>query len=250
MPARVLVVDDDALTREVFALLLQDAGYAVETADSGDAALFYLQTAYPRPEVVLADLQMPGTAGRELALRLRSLCGSATTLLAMSASEPDDASDQAFDGLLLKPFTMKAFAAAVAGTKSGIAQGSGSAGALILDEAVYRKLAGAMRPPQLDKLYTLCLNDAETRLSTMQQAAADGDDAAYKTEAHAVKGGCGMVGALELQTLATSMEKRGLSDDHVASLKEFNVACERLRGMLIAREIIHNRARGVSGEDA
>jgi hypothetical protein len=44
-----------------------------------------------------------------------------------------------------------------------------------------------------------------------------------------------MVGALELQTLATSMEKHGLSDDHVASLKEFTVACERLRGMLIAR---------------
>ena len=107
MPARVLVVDDDALSREVFALLLQDAGYAVETADSGDAALLYLQTAHP-PDVVLADLQMPGTAGSELALRLRSLCGPATTLLAMSASEPDNASDQEFDGLLLKPFTMEA----------------------------------------------------------------------------------------------------------------------------------------------
>jgi hypothetical protein len=46
------------------------------------------------------------------------------------------------------------------------------------------------------------------------------------------------------------MEERGLSDDHVASLKEFIVACERLRGMLVAREIIHDRASGVSGEDA
>ena len=249
MPARVLVVDDDALSLEVFTLLLQDAGYAVETADSGDAALLHLRTAQPRPEVVLADLQMPGTAGRELALRLRSLCGPATTLLAMSASEPDDASDQAFDGLLLKPFTMEMFAEAVAGTKPGVVQRSASA-APVLDEAVYSKLAASMRPPQLEKLYTLCLNDTETRLATMRQAVADGNDAAYKTEAHAIKGGCGMVGALELQTLATSMEKRGLSDDHIASLKEFNVACERLRGMLIAREIIHKRARGVSGEDA
>jgi CheY-like chemotaxis protein len=250
MPARVLVVDDDALSREVFALLLQNAGYTVETADSGDAALLHLQTAQTRPEVVLADLQMPGTAGRELALRLRSLCGPATTLLAMSASEPDDASDKEFDGLLLKPFTMETFAAAVAGKKQGVAQRSGSTGEPALDEAVCRKLAASMRPSQLEKLYTLCLNDAETRLAIMQQAATDGDDAAYKREAHAVKGGCGMVGALELQTLATSMERRGLSDDHVASLKEFNVACERLRGMLIAREIIDNRARGVSGEDA
>jgi CheY-like chemotaxis protein/HPt (histidine-containing phosphotransfer) domain-containing protein len=234
MPAQVLVVDDDALSREVFAMLLHDAGYVVETADSGDAALLHLQTA-PPPKVVLADLQMPGTAGRELALRLRSLCGPATTLLAMSASEPDDASDQEFDGLLLKPFTMEAFAAAVAGRKQGVIRESPRTGPAVLDEAVYRKFASSMPPPQLEKLYTLCLNDAETRLTTMQQAAADGNDAAYKAEAHAVKGGCGMVGALELQTLATSMEKHGLSDDHVASLKEFTVACERLRGMLIAR---------------
>ena len=57
-----------------------------------------------------------------------------------------------------------------------------------------------------------------------------------------------MVGALELQTLATSMEKRGLSDDHVASLKEFLLACERLRRMLVAREINHNQVPPESQE--
>jgi HPt (histidine-containing phosphotransfer) domain-containing protein len=168
----------------------------------------------------------------------------------MSASDPDDTSNLEFDELLLKPFTMEAFAAAVAGRKQARTQESVHAAPAVLDDAVYRKLASSMRPPQLEKLYILCLNDAETRLETMQQAAAGSDDVTYKREAHAVKGGCGMVGALELQTLATSMEKRGLSDDHVASLKEFTVACERLRGMLIAREIIHDRARGASGEDA
>ncbi|HEX3967246.1 MAG TPA: response regulator [Edaphobacter sp.] len=251
MPVRVLVVDDDDLTREVLALLLQDAGYAVETADSGDAALLHLHAARHLPDVVLTDLQMPGTTGRELAQRLRDLCGPAATLLAMSASQPDDTSGRQFDGLLLKPFTMEAFAAAVSGREqSAAAQRSTCADEAVLDEAVYRKLRESMRPPQLDKLYTLCLNDAETRLSAMRQAAANGDDATYKREAHTVKGGCGMVGALEMQTLATSMEKRGLSDDHVASLQQFAVACERLRGMLIAREIIHNRASGVSGEHA
>src|SRR5258708_32698188 len=98
-----------------------------------------------------------------------------------------------------------------------------------------------MRPSQLEQLYALSLTDAEARLAAMQRAASSGDDAAYKREAHAIKGGCGMVGALELQTLATSMEERGLSDDHVASLKEFLVAWEPLRGILIAREIIHDR---------
>jgi CheY-like chemotaxis protein len=250
MPVQILVVDDDEISREVLALLLHSAGYAVETADSGDAALLHLQTVPLPPQVVLTDLQMPGTTGRELALRLRGLCGSATTLLAMSASEPEDGSDREFDGLLLKPFTMEMFSAATTGKTGRAAREPNGAAAAVLDEVVYSKLARSMRPPQLVKLYALCLADAESRLATMRQAASGGDDASYKREAHAIKGGCGMVGALEMQTLATSMEERGLSDDHVASLKEFIVACERLRGMLIAREIIHDRASKVSGEDA
>ena len=247
MPVRVLVVDDDALSREVLALLLNDAGYAAEAVDSGDTALRHLQTTRLFPQIVLVDLQMPGTTGDELARRLRDLCGPAAVLLAMSATKPDDGSDREFNGFLQKPFTMETFAAAIAG---GAANGPNLANAADLDEAVYAKLARSMRPSQLEQLYALCLRDAEKRLAKMRLAASNSDDAGYRREAHAIKGGCGMVGALELQTLATSMEERGLSDDHVASLNEFIVAYERLRGMLVAREIIHDRASGVSGEDA
>jgi CheY-like chemotaxis protein/HPt (histidine-containing phosphotransfer) domain-containing protein len=249
MPVRVLVVDDDALSREVLALLLHGAGYAVESADSGDAALLHLQSTPTRPQVVLADLQMPGTSGQDLAQQLRSLCGPAT-LLAMSASEPDEKSEWEFDGFLLKPFTMETFAAAIAGKMAEAAKEPNNTNVVALDETVHQKLAGSMRRPQLQQLYALCVTDAETRLAAMQQAASNGDDATYRREAHAIKGGCGMVGAIELQTLATSMEERGLSDDHIASLKQFIVAHERLRRILVAREIIHDRVSGVSGEDA
>ncbi len=102
--------------------------------------------------------------------------------------------------------------------------------------------------PGWRQLYSLTLTDTENRLREMRLAASNGDDVTYKREAHAIKGGCGMVGAIELQTLATSMETKGLSDDHVVSLKEFLAAYERLRGMLIAREIVQDRATGVSGE--
>jgi CheY-like chemotaxis protein/HPt (histidine-containing phosphotransfer) domain-containing protein len=248
MPVRVLVVDDDALSREVLSLLLHGAGYAVESADSGDAALLHLQSHTP-PQVVLADLQMPGTSGNKLARQLRSLCGPTTTLLAMSASEPGDKSDREFDGFLLKPFTMEMFTAAILRRKVETAKGSNSSTVVALDETVHQKLAASMRRPQLQQLYALCLSDAAARVAVMQWAASSGGDAAYRREAHAIKGGCGMVGALELQTLATSMEERGLSDDHVASLKEFIVAHERLRRILVAREIIHDRVSGVSGED-
>jgi len=250
MPVRILVVDDDELSREVFSLVLLDAGYAVETAESGDAALLSLQTARSLPEIVLTDLQMPGTTGNELAQRLRGLCGSTTTLLAMSATAPDDGLASEFNGFLLKPFTMERFSAALAGNAVDGSDTSHLADAVVLDEAIYRKLAGSMQPSKLEQLYDLCLTDAESRVASMRLAASNGDDATYKREAHSIKGGCGMVGALQLQTLATYMEERGLSDDHVASLKEFVVASERLRRMLVAHEIIHSRAGGVSGEDA
>ncbi len=118
MPVRVLVIDDDALSREVFALLLHDAGYQVETAESGDEALLHLQKVNPMPQVILTDLQMPGTSGNPLARRLRALCGPGTTLLAMSATAPEDGSAREFDGFLLKPFTMDAFAVAINGATS------------------------------------------------------------------------------------------------------------------------------------
>jgi CheY-like chemotaxis protein len=250
MPVQILVVDDDEVSREVLALVLRGAGYAVETADSGDAALLHLEETELLPQVVLTDLQMPGTSGNQLARSLRGLCGPATALVAMSGSVPDDGSDRDFDGFLLKPFTMETFTAAITGKTAATRKGSNDVTATVLDEVVYSKLAESMRLHQLKQLYALCFADAERRLATMQQAASGNDDAIYRREAHAIKGGCGMVGALELQRLATSMEEHGLSGDHVASLKEFVAARERLRGMLIAREIIHDRASGVSGEDA
>ena len=145
MPVRVLVVDDDALSREVLVLLLNSAGYAAEAVDSGDSALRHLQTTRLLPDVVLADLQMPGTTGDELARQLRDLCGPATTLLAMSATEPDDGSDREFDGFLQKPFTMETFAAAIAGG-SGRARANLDRTRLIWTKPCMRKLAGSMRP--------------------------------------------------------------------------------------------------------
>jgi CheY-like chemotaxis protein len=236
MPVRVLIVDDDELSREVLTLLAEGAGYEVEAAESGDAALVHVQQVRPLPEVVLADMQMPGTAGDELARQLRGLCGAGTLLLAMSGSELEDGTGREFDGFLLKPFTMETLTGAISG---GSARGDGVVGGAsgaVLDEVVYAKLVASMRRSRLEELYALCLKDAEARVGRMRTATSERDDAAYKREAHAIKGGCGMVGALELQRLATSMEERGLCDDDVATLNEFMVACERLRRILVARE--------------
>jgi CheY-like chemotaxis protein/HPt (histidine-containing phosphotransfer) domain-containing protein len=244
-PVRILVVDDDALSREVFSLLLQRQGYVVETADSGEAALLHMRAAKDDlPRVMLVDMQMPGIAGDELARLLRELCGARTMLLAMSGSDPAEEAKQEYDGFLLKPFTMEELAAVIAGGSAGVADGDADRNVTKLgeavdelDEVIYEKLAVVMRKDRLDQLYSLCLGDAERRIAAMRQAAREGDDDTYRREAHSIKGGCGMVGAVELQKLATSMEKQGLGvTNHVATLDEFILGCERLRRILVALE--------------
>ncbi len=236
---RVLVVDDDAISREVLALLLARHGYSVEAAESGDAALLRLQGVQDSlPEVVLTDLQMPGLAGIELGRQIRAVCGLQTILLAMSGSEPGQDVRQMFDGFIQKPFSAEIFAAVIAGLTVASADEWILEDVTVLDQTVYEKLAESMPMERMGQLYTLCLDDARRRIGAMRLAASGGDDNVYRKEAHAIKGGCGMVGATELQRLAASMETRGLdATNHVATLDEFLLGCERLEGMLVAREI-------------
>jgi PAS domain S-box-containing protein len=59
---RVLLVDDDAVVRDVLAASLDDAGYIVLPAESGPDALSRL-TAGDRVDIIVSDLTMPGMDG-------------------------------------------------------------------------------------------------------------------------------------------------------------------------------------------
>src|SRR5438874_13542159 len=67
--ARILVVDDDASTREIFGELLQRWGYDVEQTSDGHDALKL--TAERRPDVIISDLVMPKLDGLALTRALR-----------------------------------------------------------------------------------------------------------------------------------------------------------------------------------
>ncbi len=69
---RVLVVEDEALVREIAVEELVDAGYEVLEAGSGDEALRYL-TGGPKIDVLFTDIRMPGAVdGWQLAERYRA----------------------------------------------------------------------------------------------------------------------------------------------------------------------------------
>jgi DNA-binding NtrC family response regulator len=69
LKARVLVVDDDASTREVFGELLERWGYEVEQTGDGHDALKLITERHP--DVIISDLVMPKLDGLALTRALR-----------------------------------------------------------------------------------------------------------------------------------------------------------------------------------
>lgn len=96
----VLVVDDDPVNRELMTIRLRDAGFAVETSDSGEAAL--PKALASRPDAVLSDIQMPGMDGFELrrAFRRDARLARIPVVLVSSALVEERArrSGEEFDG--------------------------------------------------------------------------------------------------------------------------------------------------------
>lgn len=81
-PLQILVVDDELAIRQVLAGMLRKAGYAVEQADGGEAALEIILKGYV--DVVICDIRMPGMDGIELVKRVRAK-GLETLFLIMTA---------------------------------------------------------------------------------------------------------------------------------------------------------------------
>lgn len=70
----VLIVDDEPDVRLVARVILEAAGYEIEEAESGEAALDVLGRG-PMPDVLLLDVRMPGIDGWEVLRRVRDSPG-------------------------------------------------------------------------------------------------------------------------------------------------------------------------------
>ena len=230
----MMIVDDDLMMREVLTLLAADEGIQVDAFESGEAALEALDHSdVPVPDVVLADMQMPGVSGDSLARLLRVACGPATRILAMSGSLVPAGRTTAFDGFLMKPFSLEDVLRTIADTAATPTPTTDESE--VLNRKIFDSFAQGMPVEQLRKLYEMSLNDADRRIELMREALAVDDDDAYRRAAHTIKGSCGMVGAVELARLASVMEESGpLTVDKSGPLKQFLSASSRLRRILDA----------------
>lgn len=114
----VLVVDDEAVSRELVASMLQGYGARVTTADGGERAFTLLRQLLP--DALIADLAMPEVTGIDLIHRIRALAagqGGRIPAIAVSAfasvSDRQRALQAGFDRHLAKPVEPEELAAAL-----------------------------------------------------------------------------------------------------------------------------------------
>ena len=107
MTLKLLVADDSANIQKIVGLAFSDEDAIVESVSDGEIALDVVRDF--RPDVVLADVFMPGCSGYEICARIKDdpeLADTAVVLLA-GTFEPFDESEASrarCDGFLTKPF--------------------------------------------------------------------------------------------------------------------------------------------------
>jgi len=111
----ILLVDDEALVRDVARNTLSGLGYHVLTARDGVEAIVTYEREKNQVQLVVMDLTMPNISGREAFLRIRAIDPSARVLFASGHSEGellDEELDLAL-GFLSKPYTASTLGHAV-----------------------------------------------------------------------------------------------------------------------------------------
>jgi CheY-like chemotaxis protein len=242
---RVLLVDDDAVSLELMALLLAHEGHQVLRANDAGAALDLLSSdQVGRPDVLLVDLQMPGVSGGQLAEKVRALGSPGPLLFAMSASEVQRQQLLAFDGFLLKPLAMGDLRRALKPKKRGRTTGvrvphPGRPAAVpppaeALDQAVIGKLLKMMPMQALVDTFTACIADTRACVHTLQSQA-DLEEDQVRPLAHRIKGAASMVGASRLAHLAAGLEMGGSKEAATPGvLNDLLSACSELERILLA----------------
>jgi CheY-like chemotaxis protein len=103
---KLLLVDDDAFLRDMYATKFSECGYVIDAADSAVGALAKLQQAADF-DVILLDMIMPGMTGVELirAIKERHPDLKAKFIVLSNQGQPEDireATEAGADGYIIK----------------------------------------------------------------------------------------------------------------------------------------------------
>lgn len=177
---RVLLVEDNAVNRELIQQQLEELGFAVDAAEDGQAALALWQDGVYL--AVLTDINMPVMDGYALARELRSR-GHSLPILAITAtalaSERERCLAAGIDDLLLKPLNLDRLEAGLTRVRVDAAPA--------MDTAPH----AATVSPAIRRIF---VETGDKDLRAIAQARADGDAQRLLERVHAFKGALQMLG--------------------------------------------------------
>jgi CheY-like chemotaxis protein len=219
---RVLLVEDNAVNREVAEELLRAAGLMVETAADGERAVTLALSR--RYDLILMDMQMPECDGLEATRRIRARAGPGTAIVAMTANAfgedraacleagMNDHVAKPVDPALLYATLLRWLPVPATADEAALVnrpeRGASLQQSLHRVQAIdtQRALQSVNGDATLLRRVLLCFanlyRDGDRALAA---ALASGDRALWRGAVHSLVGACASVGAVQLTRLAQAL---------------------------------------------
>ncbi|MBF0213590.1 MAG: response regulator [Magnetococcales bacterium] len=257
----ILVVDDEAINRQVLQALLESDGHRVFMAESGFAALERLMlTPF---HVVLLDLRMPKMDGETVIRKIRSLDGevSRTPVIVLTADVTQEVHARCMEAgatkVLSKPLQISRLYQVLATLMPHLVQDVVSHAAQERvgesDSLIHREsllvLQHSMGANNLINLVERFKHQVQGLCDELRRAQAENNASKIQDHAHGIQGTALFLGLTRLSTLAAQIEQKSKQSVEVRSQVEltewieqiFNVLCESVAEVqqLIAEDLAH-----------
>ena len=114
----ILVVEDNDMNMQLVEFLLEEGGYTIVKATSGEEALALTRDSEAAPDLILMDIHLPGMDGLSVVRAMKENARTARIpILALTAhamrGDRDRFLEAGCDGYLSKPIDVKTFLASI-----------------------------------------------------------------------------------------------------------------------------------------
>lgn len=116
---KILIIDDEEIIRMATTAMLEEYGYEVITAVSGDEGIEVFGKFADTIKLVILDLAMPGKTGKETYIDLKKIEPGVKVLLASGYQQDEQVNELlrlGVNGFIQKPFSLTALSRKVSET--------------------------------------------------------------------------------------------------------------------------------------
>ncbi len=119
---RILLIDDNDITREVLRVVLRGQGYQI-VGEAGDGDQGLQMALEQKPDLILLDVMMPQVSGLDILPRIREQLPDTRILLVTGSEDHEtlrEAARSGIDGFIMKPFRARHITEAVSKVIPGL----------------------------------------------------------------------------------------------------------------------------------